>query len=297
MNSSEFLLDLKHFFNSFEKSYIQKYPDLFAALKNDKKNFFNTKLLSKFNIEIALQLEKIAATDEKITFLANEYADFRGLKEHIENFVTSGLTTYKHEDTYTNDDIFPLMTGYEKEMMNICDKCLVFLEKSIRELEAKNINIKQEKIIPLKSFESTLSDEQLKKLYGALINSNFIDGSITSKNYLKNFKAIFNAEAIQNIKPVKWIDKPEKKQSIINLSTLFELLYLLKEKYLSGDNFDTNQHNRNNLYRKIENCFITSTGEKIKNIRNRNTFKILGNTERKRILFSLVNSLGQNKSI
>ena len=120
MNTSEFLLDLKHFLNYWDKKYITKYPDLYEAFKTgekqkelkrlfDSKNtFFEIDLFSKFQIEQSIQLNIFNTLTEKIEYLINEYADFKYLKDNMEKLTLS--------------------IGYKQSMIDFCGKCMSYLE-------------------------------------------------------------------------------------------------------------------------------------------------------------------------
>jgi len=97
----------------------------------------------------------------------------------------------------------------------------------------------------LKSFDSTMTDEQIKKLFSELQSNNI--KFIHPETNLKQFTAIFKAEAKENIKPVKWLKyKPQ----------LFYLLNGLIDKNLLTK--------PENLYKYIDVCFVDKTGEHFK---------------------------------
>ncbi|MEI8201616.1 MAG: hypothetical protein WCH34_01300 [Bacteroidota bacterium] len=77
---------------------------------------------------------------------------------------------------------------------------------------------------PVKSFETTLTEPQLKKLFDELIKGNYIN----PETDLKQLKAIFNAEVIESRKKVKWILLSRKKQP--HKTALRELLTLILGK-------------------------------------------------------------------
>ena len=141
------------------------------------------------------------------------------------------------------------------------------------------------------SFDWKGTPEQLEKLYKQLKSKEH--KFVAPQTNYKDFEKVFNGIEVKDIKNrIKWINKPlTNKTTSINMATLFELFYLLKGKFLPETNFDCNQHNKNNFYRKLKHCFETSIGEDLKDLRNKNTYQIKGNTAKAKELANIVAAL------
>lgn len=152
-------------------------------------------------------------------------------------------------------------------------------------LGIKNKKQKTGKLI--NSFESTLTEPQIQKLFDELKSDK--NGFIYSETTFEQFTAIFNADIIERTNRVKWIDKPDKSNSIINTKTLFEFLYLLRAREkINTDNFETGSHNNNNFYKKINHCFSDANGNDIKDLKSKCSHKAEQNTPRKKLLAEIV---------
>lgn len=131
-----------------------------------------------------------------------------------------------------------------------------------------------------KSFKSTLSELQKKKLHKALIKDEYIDSTTNESDFI----TVFGGSLPVGFNQIIWIDKSIKRHEP-NVQTLFELLYLLKP-YFDYNYTDTAATNESNFYRLIENCFAD-----VKNLPEKNKYKALSDTPRKKQLKSIVDSL------
>jgi hypothetical protein len=123
----------------------------------------------------------------------------------------------------------------------------------------------------LRSFESTMSVKQLKKLFAKLKSSDI--KFIHSETSFEQFAAILRAEATETIEPVKWLKyKPQ-------------LFYLL-----NGLIVKNNLVEPNSLYKTIEICFTDKQGNPFKNLKQSyNTFKnVTDNCRHSEILTEII---------
>jgi hypothetical protein len=148
----------------------------------------------------------------------------------------------------------------------------------------------ESRIKPLELFTSSflfLGDEtQLKKIHKAL-HKNFLLGSFPL------FQGIFNGKDCKKLKDqIKWIDRPLRNTSATtNAATLFDFLYILKErKLLNDDDFQVGKQASNNFYRRIEYCFSDANGDKLKHLKVKNGFKFIGATPRSIELKTIIKS-------
>jgi len=147
---------------------------------------------------------------------------------------------------------------WEVNEIHGCD-CMEILRKAILDLQELNIQP------TTKQLQTTLTDIQRGKLFDLLLSSKFIAPSTNKESFIWVFGG---KEEPTNWQPIEWIDKSPTRHEP-NSKTLFELLYLL------GVDKDTSANNPNNLYRKMEFCFIG-----IDNIQSKNTYSIQGKTKR-----------------
>jgi len=119
-----------------------------------------------------------------------------------------------------------------------------------------------------------IDDTQRGKLFDLLLNNNYIAPTTDKESFIW----AFGGEQPQpnNWQPIEWVDRSITRKEP-NIQTLFELLYLL------GVDTDTSANNPNNLYRKMEFCFSG-----FKNIAAKNPYSIQQNTDRQRLLKSII---------
>lgn len=135
-----------------------------------------------------------------------------------------------------------------------------FVEEKIQEL--RKVKIKKDDV-PHKTFTWKGDQKQLLGLYNAVIQDKFI-----APIEYKDFKIIFNGESVKNAeKKILFADKPNKQ-------TVFRFLYSLKRNGLVSDkdipNLKVEIRGDDNLYRKIENCFLDKFGNQFLKIRHSN---------------------------
>ncbi len=123
----------------------------------------------------------------------------------------------------------------------------------------------------------SLTAKQIEYLFNQLVDKKFLDED-TPPNH---FKALFS----ESPKQLNWIDTGITRHEP-NKQTIYELFYLLKDKYLKDTDLDSTATNPNNLYRKLEYIFPDA-----KNFAASNPFKINQNTPRKKELKSIIKSL------
>lgn len=145
-----------------------------------------------------------------------------------------------------------IMPEIDKKLELIPDKIISLFENKQRLLETKDKGTGTKKEIT--SFDSTLTEPQLKILYNELKDGRI--KFIHSETDFKQFTAIFENKPTNTIKPVKWLKyKPQ----------LFCLL-----NYLIDKNKITEPES---LYNLIENCFIDKHGKPFQNLKQSyNTF-------------------------
>jgi hypothetical protein len=251
------LIDIVSFMQKTDKISIK---DNLEQLRKRLKKLYD---IACENIEIyENSLFQLLENDEiPSEILRQEIIDYK-----IWTILKGGIKEFDENNTrqrYDNDKFYAFCYGIKG-----------YLEEVIFE-KTKTVNKP-----PVASFESTLTEPQLKTLFAELISNEnkFIHPDTTPEQFI----AVFRAEVIENINRVKWIDIPDKNKASINAKTLFELLYLLKEKDLiNKDDFDTNPHNKSNFYKKINLCFSDITGKDIKDIKSKCPTKAEKNTERK----------------
>jgi len=170
-----------------------------------------------------------------------------------------------------------LEIGFNLKNIELIKKGLdAFVEKHSRPQQSD----KGKPLNGTQSFKSTLTESQKSKLFNELLNSKFIHKDTKESH----FKAVFSGNLPVDFSHIEWIDKGTTRHEP-NAQTLFELLYLLKP-YIDKENYDTSASNEANFYRLIKNCFAN-----VKNMPEKNPAKAQGDTPRKKLLKTIVDSL------
>lgn len=121
--------------------------------------------------------------------------------------------------------------------------------------------------------QTKLTDEQRSELFELLLSNKYIAPTTDKESFIWAFGGKIQPS---NWQPIEWIDKSKTRHEH-NMKTLYELLYLL------GVDKDTSAKTPNNLYRKMEFCF-----DGLVNIAEKNPSKIEQDTERKRLLKTII---------
>ena len=140
--------------------------------------------------------------------------------------------------------------------------------------------IKDKKIITNEhQFQTNLTDKQRGKLFDLLVKNKFISKDNNKESFIWAFGGEKQPKKFEQI---EWIDIHEKQPNNTNMRTLYELLYLLEEGVISPKN----AYN----YDAINFCF-----KNLKDIRNKNTYKIMNDTPRKRLLKKIVDQVTEKQ--
>lgn len=153
-----------------------------------------------------------------------------------------------------------LLKYYYKLVNHIIDK------KPIQELKPEQ---------KPKQLKTDLTDNQKGKLFDLLVKNKFISNGTNKDSFIWAFGG---KKQPDNFEPIEWIDAPEKQPNNTNMQTLYELLYLLEEGVINPKN----AYN----YEAINFCF-----KDLKDIRNKNPYKIMNDTPRKILLKEIVDQV------
>ncbi len=181
--------------------------------------------------------------------------------QFINSRTQNGLTT-------NESDIFDLRKEWLKNRINVyqevvndselqqflnyflkieINKYIDYLNKELNKQNSTSAHNNTKTII--KSFESTLTDKQLIKLFTNLKRDRFIH----PETDYKQFEAIFRAEAIENIKPIIWLKfKPQ-------------LIYMFNELIPTNKVIQPES-----LYKTLEICFFDKKNKPFKNFKQSN---------------------------
>lgn len=159
------------------------------------------------------------------------------------NYELSQLNNYikKIEEYFPEDNYYYRFPEYKKlqEYSSVLKKKMLDLDRTHKHKKKKMLTYKWNGLY-------VRIDGELSELYSMMIDEYKL---IAPETTYEQLKAVFTANPIDKIIPIKWHDE-----------NATELLYFIS-KLEDTENIERNKKNRSN-YKRLEACFIKSNGEK-----------------------------------
>lgn len=175
------------------------------------------------------------------------------MMEHVEEACPTVMNDFLDEEDYINENAF-----YRKDILNFKLECKNIKQPQLRFLysylcslsedeqkfkEIIGIDIEKPKVNAESTFNTSLNQSSLLKIFDFLIKKEFIDKRTTMESYM----AVFNNQPLNDIRPIKWVARAT---SGADMTSLFELI-----KHLCSWEYGPT-YPKEIFYSKISRCFV-----------------------------------------